>query len=324
MDTKRWWIVGHDDKAWGPFEKAQILVLVAEGKSRPDLLVCAEGESRWISMKAVPELQDAPTFRAPAAPVAPEVPAVEPPASNQPAAAPMPHGATPPPGAGPTGGMTYSGGAAGPALGGAPRGQGFGASVATLAPLRPNELQPIPGWPTVLLSVPTLGLWGLFTFLRTLRAYRRLARVSATSAEVLFWVYAGILGFVLLCLIPTFGAIWVLLIPAVIVGAFLLRETLRLRDAAIEALVPGAAANPALYPAVRSDDWHFGLWITGAVLTATLFGAIVGVPILIAQALAWCEDWNRLSAIARARTPGIGLPPSTVPLAGAGGAGATA
>jgi hypothetical protein len=270
VEAKRWWIVGHDDKAWGPFEKAPLAALIAEGKSRADGLVCPEGEARWCPMRALPELADIPW-----------PPATPPRAEPPPAASAAP--AEPPP---------------------------FARAPLREAPLRLNELQPVPGWPTVLLSVPTLGLWGLFSFYRTMRVYKRLGGAANSNVETLFWIFGGILAFVGLFLVPSTGFTWPLLIPAVIVGAFLLRESLRLRDLTIQNLFPRAATHPEHYPAVRSDDWHFGLWITGAVLTLTVFGAIVGVPILIAQALAWFEDWNRLSAAARARATGAAGSPA--------------
>ncbi len=255
METKRWWMVGHDDKTWGLFEKAPLAALVAEGKLRADGLVCAEGETRWTPIGSVPELADV-TWP-------PTVPAAPSPAA---ARSPAP--------------MT--------ALNG-------GAQI-----IRPNELDPIAGWPTVFLSVPTLSLWGVFSFYRTMRVYRRLAQVQSTNAETLFWIFVGITAFGVVSL--PIGLGWPVLVGAVIVGAFLLRETLRLRDLAIQKLVPSLASTPGLYPAVKSDDWHFGLWITGAVLCVTALGAIIGVPILVAQALAWFEDWNRLALMARGPT----------------------
>ncbi len=252
METKRWWMVGHDDKTWGPFEKAPLAALVEEGKLRADGLVCAEGETRWSPIGSVSELAD---VRWPPAPVA-----------TLTEAAPL-----------------------SPALVAASNG---GAQI-----IRPNELEQIAGWPTVFLSVPTLSLWGMFSFYRTMRVYRRLAKVPSTNAETLFWIFLGVTAFGVVSL--PIGLGWPLLVGAVIVGAFLLRETLRLRDLAIQQLMPSLASAPGLYPALKSDDWHFGLWITGAVLCVTVFGAIVGVPILIAQALAWFEDWNRLAAMAR-------------------------
>ncbi len=260
MGTQRWWIVGHDDKAWGPFEKAPLADMVAEGKLRTDGLVCAEGEAHWSPIGSRPELAEIqwpPVFRAPA--------------QRQASAAPGPFA--------------------------------LAAPSADPASLRLNELDPIPGWATVLLSIPTLGLWGAFNFYKTMRVYRRLAGNPTSNVETLFWVLLAliVLGIVAL---PIFVG-WLLLVAAVVVGGLLIRESLRLRDLAILRLVPQAASMPAQYPAVKSDDWHFGLWVTGSVLCISVVFAIVGVPILIAQALAWFEDWNAISAIARgsASTP---------------------
>ncbi len=254
MDLKRWWIVGHDDKAWGPFAKVALAALVVEGKLRADGLVCCEGETRWSPIGSVPQLAE--ISWPPLAQSRLEKPKTSPPqAAMRPAA------------------LT---------------GEAF---------LRPNELDLIPGWATVLLSIPTLGLWGTFNFYRTLRVYRRLAGTATTNAETLFWVMISVTALGVITL-PV-GVGFVLLIAAVIVGALLVRETLRLRDLAIMRLVPQAAMLPSHYPPVKSDDWHFGLWITGAVLTITGFFAIVGVPILIAQALAWFKDWNCIATIAR-------------------------
>jgi hypothetical protein len=257
METKRWWIVGHDDKAWGPFERAPLAALAAEGKLRADGLVCSEGESRWFPIGTVADLAE--ITWPPAAPVRAEAPAA---AVRQPPLAP----------------------------------------AANMAALRPNELDPIPGWATVLLSIPTLGLWGTFNFYRTMRVYRRLSLAGTTHVETLFWAMLCVTALGVITLPVGIG--FVLLIAAVVIGALLVKEALRLRDLAIVRLVPQAASVPAHYPPVKSDDWHFGLWITGAVLTITGIFAIVGVPILIAQALAWFEDWNRLAAIARGATAG--------------------
>lgn len=248
METKRWWIVGHDDKAWGPFEKAALAGLAAEGKLRADGLVCADGGVRWTPIGSMTELSEIPW---PPVPRSESIPGL------------------PPAPATPTD--------VGPAL-------------------RTSDLDPIPGWATVLLSIPTLGLWGTFNFYRTMRVYRRIAGV-ASNVETLFWTMLGVTALGVITFPVGVGI--VLLIGAVVVGALLVRETLRLRDLAIVRLVPRAATEQGLYPAVKSDDWHFGLWITGAVLTITLFFAVVGVPILIAQALIWFEEWNRISAIAR-------------------------
>lgn len=255
MDTKRWWIVGHDDKTWGPFERAALADLVAQGKLRSDGLVCAEGEQRWVPIGQVDGLREIPWpppahFSGPSQTPLSSAPALQPAAPGVP-----PH-------------------------------------------IRPNELEPIPGWATVLLSFPTLGLWGMFCFYRTMRAMMRLCPNAAPRAETMFWAFLGaiVLGVITLPLLV--GV--VLLVGAVILGALLLREALRLRELAVLRLVPQAATSPAHYPALKSDDWHFGLWVTGAVLTVTGIGAIVGVPILIAQALAWFEDWNRLAGLARA------------------------
>ncbi|HUR28585.1 MAG TPA: DUF4339 domain-containing protein [Planctomycetota bacterium] len=254
METKRWWIVGHDDKAWGPFEKPALAVLAAERKLRADGLVCAEGDTRWSPIGSRAELSEI------AWPPVPESP--------------------------PTSGLP-------PASVAAP---GAPAIPADLAILRTNDLDPIPGWATVLLSIPTLGLWGTFNFYRTMRVYRRIAGVTS-NVETLFWTMLAVTALGVITLPVGVGV--ALVIGAVVVGALLVRETLRLRDLAILRLVPRAAVERNLYPAFKSDDWHFGLWITGAVLTVTGFFAIVGVPILIAQALTWFEEWNRFASLAR-------------------------
>jgi hypothetical protein len=261
LDTKRWWIVGHDDKTWGPFELAPLTELVALGKLRADGLVCAEGEQRWSPLSQVNELSDIPW---------PPPPAPEPAAAGA--------SSSPPPPINPSRGRSSS---------------------AHDAYLRPNELEPIHGWHTVLLSIPTLGLWGMFCFYRTMRTMMRMSPRTATNAEQFFWAFLG-LGVVGVLTLGIFVG-GVLLVGAVVFGALLLRETLRLRELAILQLVPDAASSPLAYPAVKSDDWHFGLWITGTLLTITVIPAFVGVPILIAQALAWFEDWNRLAGLARGR-----------------------
>ena len=258
METKRWWIVGHDDMAWGPFEKSALSALVAEGKLRADGLLCREGDARWSPIGSFAELAEIiwPPATQPRAPVS---------------------GSTPPQAS-------------------IPR-----APQSREAALRSNELDPIPGWQTVLLSIPTLGLWGAFNFYRSMRVYRRLAGNEPTNVETLFWVMLGVLAFgaMLLPGVITVPMSWALFAAAVIPGALLVRETLRLRDLAIIRLVPQAETQPEYYPAVKSDDWHFGLWITGAVLCTTGVFAIVGVPILVAQALAWFKDWDLIATLAR-------------------------
>ena len=258
MHTKRWWIVGHDDKTWGPFEQAELAVLVAEGKSRADGLVCCEGQARWSPIGTVAELAEIPW-----PPLAPRP--LEPPKTAPSQALNLP------------------------------------VAKAVETRVRFNELDSIRPWPTVLLSIPTLGLWGTFNFYRTMRVYRRLAGTTTTNVETLFWAMLGTTALGVIALPILVG--WVLLVAAVVVGALLVRETLRLRDQAILRLAPQLAALPASYPTLKSDDWHFGLWITGAVLTITGLFAIVGVPILIAQALTWFEEWNRVTALARGATP---------------------
>ncbi len=264
MVATRWWIVGHDDKTWGPFETEIVAKLSAEGRLRGDGLVCGEGEALWTPIGAVSEL--AGVTWPPAS--APHLPAGSP---------PLPASSTPP----------------------------VHADSTDTRP-RLNELVAIPGWSTVLLSVPTLGLWGMFAFYRTMHVYRKFARVQTTNAETLFWCFLGAtaLGLTTLAL----GVGWPILVGAAVLGAFLLRETLRLRELAILQLLPQAATTPGAYPAVRSDDWHFAMWITGAVLSATIFVAFVGLPVLVAQALNWFEDWNRLAAVARRAQGGVEPP----------------
>lgn len=289
METKRWWFVGRDDKTHGPFDRTALAEAVAQGKLREDGLICEVGQVRWQALASLPELTDIP-WPPPAQP-----PLAPPPLPSE-GTIPSTGAATQPPAA-----AASEGGAASTTR------RSFSMVLdpadASQRPrarsLRPGELEEIPGWRSVLLSVPTLGLWGIFQFYSTMRVHQRVAGVVHSNAETLFWAYLGALAIGIVTAPFLIG--WMLLIAAVVIGATLLREALRLRDLAVIALTPAAAHDPNAYPPLKSDDWHFGLWVTGAVLCVTLFGAIVGVPILIAQALAWFEDHNRLANAARAR-----------------------
>lgn len=286
METKRWWFVGRDDKTHGPCDRPALTEAVAQGKLRDDGLICEVGQTRWQALASLPELTDIPW-------PPPAQPPLAPPPLPSAGTAPSPTAATTDAGPASTTRRSFS-----MVLNpheGTPRAAARG--------LRPGELEEIPGWRSVLLSVPTLGLWGMFQFYSTLRVHQRLAGVANSSAETLFWAYMGTLAIGVVTAPFLIG--WILLIAAVVLGAMLLREALRLRDLAVIALTPAAAQDPNAYPPLKSDDWHFGLWVTGAVLCVTLFGAIVGVPILIAQALAWFEDHNRLANAARSRAVAV-------------------
>ena len=143
----------------------------------------------------------------------------------------------------------------------------------------------------VLLSVVTLGIWGIIWFHQVMKQYRAISGrndKSAANTETYFWVYIGCLALYMLTIYFFVGVLP--LIGAAVVGFLLLKDVLTDRGRIAQAV--GATG-------LTSDGRQLGFWIAGCVLS------ICGLPFAIAQAVMFFNDHNKLFAEAETG----GLPP---------------
>ena len=145
-----------------------------------------------------------------------------------------------------------------------------------------KRLQPVEVPMMVLLSVVTLGIWGIIWFHQVMKQYRAISGrndKSAANTETYFWVYVGCLGLAMLTLYFIVGVLP--LIGAAVCGFLLLKDVLTDRGRIAQAV--GATG-------LTSDGLQLGFWIAGCVLS------ICGLPFAIAQAVMFFNDHNKLCA----------------------------
>jgi GYF domain 2 len=137
----------------------------------------------------------------------------------------------------------------------------------------------------LLLSLVTLGVYGMVKFFQTARAYERLAG-RETRFALYFWLFVGLLSAGALLHVG-FGV--PLGIAALVFQFLALGEALRARREAV--------ARWDLRVQTTSDSRHYLLLGLGVALSFVL----VGFVFLALQAARWFQDWNAIRAAALAR-----------------------
>ena len=256
--TASWWYE-QDGQQAGPVTAAGIARLVAEGRLGPAHRVWRDGMAGWEPLGSVRELAEAVAARPPPAP---------PPLGARAPAAPPPGPTTPvPAGPGATTWAPPAGTVAAPAL--------EQVSVATV----------------LLLSIVTVGIYGLVKFHQTGKAYEALAgRASTFSRNFWLFVGLGVAGFVLHHPAIAFP----LAIASIVFQVLTLNDALALRGEAVRR----AGVRPQLTP----DSTHRALFISGVLLA----WALVGVVLLLVQGARWFSDWN--AVVAAVSPPGAAGP----------------
>jgi hypothetical protein len=253
-ETKAIWWYELDGRQAGPVTAAALARLVDEGRVRPAQLVWKDGMAGWQPIAGVAD------FAAAFAAV---------PRATIPAPPPMP--------------PAFSGA-------GAPGEARRGAFVEPAAPPAGAAWEEISVATVILLSIVTLGIYGLVRYYETGRGYERLAG-GASQFGRNFWlgVGLGIAGSVL----NVFHGLGLPFAIAALVFQYLaLAEALRLRDEGIR--------RAGLQVAVTPEGTHRTLFVVGALLYIVL----VGFVILLVQAVKWFTDWNAVAAALRARGAG--------------------
>lgn len=274
-DNVQWWYEKDGQQA-GPVAAEALAELIRTGEVRTTARVWRAGMAGWQPVAQIPELasQAAPPSLAP--------PALDVP----PAAAPAPMATQAVGPAGPASGPGW-GGAAQAGFGG---GQGIPAPAhrpgPSPSPWAPPAAQPAPGaeqeipiGTLVLLSIVTFGIYGVIKFYQTGVAYERLAG-RQTRFALFFWLYVGltIFGTAVNMMTGLLGLPFSL--AGVVFGVLTLFEALTARD-------EGLRRHQLSLP-VTPDSTHKILYILGSVLAFVL----VGVVLIIIQAVKWFEDWN--------------------------------
>lgn len=146
----------------------------------------------------------------------------------------------------------------------------------------------IPVGVLILLTVVTLGIYGMVKFYQTGRAYERLAGRESRFA-LYFWLFIGlaILGFVLNAATGFLGI--PLAIAALVFQVLTLDQALGVRE---EGMRRWSIAVP-----VTSASTHRVYLILGMVLSVLL----VGLVFTLIQAVKWFQDWNAIGQAARGR-----------------------
>jgi hypothetical protein len=256
--TETVWWYERDGQQAGPVPLAALQQLATSGELKPAARVWTAGMATWARADTVPALSwPAPGVAPP--PLSDTAP-VEPPPAD-PFLPPAP--ATP------------------PAAGSPP----VQPSTMARAVEEPEEIGIAS---VILLSVVTLGIYGMIKFFQTGRAYERLAG-RETRFQLYFWLFAGLLAAAVLLNAST-GVLGFPLGLASIVFQFLaLGEALRARRDGIQRW--GLPVRPT------SDQTHYLYLGLGVGLSFIL----VGLVFVILQAMKWFADWNLIRAAALRR-----------------------
>lgn len=145
----------------------------------------------------------------------------------------------------------------------------------------------------ILLSIITLGIFGLVWFYGVLSSYRSLSG-SRSATPTLFWVYVG-LSIVSVLLYAAWPASLLPDLAALVIGIVLLSAVLADRTI-LERELGGEIG-------LHSNATHMTLWIAASVLILTVVGIIVGLPLAIVQAVFFINDHQRLVQVAKSRRP---------------------
>jgi hypothetical protein len=152
----------------------------------------------------------------------------------------------------------------------------------------PRRFEPISVAAVILLSIITLGIYGMVKFYQTGVGYERAAQRTGKFTTN-FWIYVGLLLGAFILNLAT-GFVGYLLIPVAIVFQYLtLNDALSARNEAMQRL--GVSVQ------VNSDSSHRTFLLLGAILS----WLVVGIVFTIIQTVRWFEDWNNVGQAAGGR-----------------------
>jgi Flp pilus assembly pilin Flp len=251
--TRTWWYEQSGQQA-GPVTTQTIHGLLVSGALSPANRVWRNGLADWMPIQHVPDL--APALQAAAT------------ARQQPGGS-LPAQQQPPPSSVPA-----------PAYPQAMAPQGFGAPVAYGPPAGAVPFQEVSVASVILLSVVTLGIYGMVKFYQTGKAYERLAG-RESKFTLYFWLYIGFA--------VASGAHWVFGIGSLVFGVLTLFEALAVRDEGLRRWNIAAQVTEA--------STHKTYYILATVLSVVL----IGLVFMIIQAVKWFEDWNAIGKAAQGR-----------------------
>jgi hypothetical protein len=280
VNDSAWWYE-RDGQQAGPVTLVALQQLATSGELRPASRVWTAGMAAWARADTVtalvfpamppaspPPLGDAPSGARPAEPA----PAEPIPPEPRPAAP-----APPPTSAGP---LPRPPSASAPASFSVPQVASAAAAV--------GEPEEIAIAPVILLSIVTLGIYGMIKFFQTGAALERLAG-RETKFTLYFWLFVGLSfgGGFLGAL--TGGFAFPLSIAAFVFMFLALAEALRARREGV--------ARWSLQVQLTSENTHY-LFLALGILLAPV---AIGFVFLVLQAVKWFEDWNALRAAALRR-----------------------
>lgn len=147
-------------------------------------------------------------------------------------------------------------------------------------------MQPVPITQVILLSVVTLGIYGVVRFYQCWMAYRAMVPQRDSTFEWKFWTWVALSGF---GLVTARSLGFLFFIAALPFGAMVLSEVLDVRAEALQ--------SRGLPLALTSKSAHLTLWLVGQVLDFV----IVGLVFNIIQAVKFFEDHNTIVAALAAR-----------------------
>jgi hypothetical protein len=261
-----WWYEDAGRQA-GPVTAAALQRLLVEARISPAHRVWKNGMAGWERLDAVPEL--AAVLQTPATAAG----AVPPPLSPAPASGPFPAGPTAHP---------FPGGP-NPLPGGPQAAPTWAAGSSTF--------EEIPVGLTIVLAVVTFGIYGLVKYHQTGRGYEVLAGRASRFGQW-FWLFIG-LGVAGVVVNGTTGVLgFPLGIASAVFQVLSLVEALHLRTEGM--------ARHAITAPVTTASTHQTLLVVGLVLSPI----VVGLVVLLVQAVKWFRDWNLVAAPARARGRG--------------------
>jgi len=260
------WYYEENGKQAGPVSGAAIEEAIRSGRIAPGTRVWRAGLAGWLPWDTLPEL--AALARPPAPPPAPA-----PTPWSQPGAAPPP----PVPPAGP-----------------APGSPGWSSPAAAGGPL-----QPVGVVPTILLSVVTFSIYGIYRFRQCAKAYERLAGVARSRFDAPFWAHVGLM-------VAAIATVWLkplsiaLAVGSTVAGYFALTACLEARDA----VVRSAGVRADLLPAKT----HRLVWVGAKLVSAipSMALAFLGLLGVVFQAVRFFDDHDKLAAALGGRAPPAG------------------
>jgi hypothetical protein len=288
--TAQWWYENDGQQA-GPIPAGMLQGLIQSGQVRPTARVWRAGMAGWEQIAKVPEL----AAQVPLAPPRMAPPPIAPPAAGLPGSGNGGYASPAQPAYGaeqPAFGAPAQGGFGArpqPALGGSPGAQpAYPAAQQPYPqqgyarPQQPLVFEEISVGMLILLTVVTFGIYGMIKFFQTGKGYEQLAGRESRFATY-FWLYLGL----------SLGALFVNLVAAplgvlcsiagIVFGVLTLFEALKLRDEGVRRYQVNAE--------ITGEGTHKVLYILGVVLSVV----VVGVILMVIQAVKWFEDWNQIA-----------------------------